>query len=525
MTVSGTGIRVSWQEHQDDLVAEYKGSVYRLRGKEHETCTLLKDGSPIARGGRTACMEFFRKLVEKNGDSVLSGSPPSVESEGNKPHEGHADREKEKPMHVKLDKNRIQGLFKALGYDDADSWNLNQVEDAVRDLPTWVEEDKIQPPTDTDDQRLFDEILIANEKGDQIVIVAKKDARGGNTRAQNGTNGTHAHGSDWVPDAQGNVPEEETTRGRPRKEREPSPTPDFVFEEPEKPKCLKVTLALAKMVRDAEWFPQDRHISETRKEKLRTEIREGRFYGAEWSLCDVEETGKTYRINGKHTSLVLSELLEARENIPDITVTVRKFRTKTMKDAAGLFSLMDNKDAVRTKGDVLRGYAGIDTEASSLTPRQLSTVTAGLAFEKWGAKYRRVPTQVQATLLLESHGFVAWVKNMLTVTSKDNPKKHVLRMAVIAAMHRTWAKDPEVATAFWGKVCNDSEDPTHSPVRVLFRWLGENKVGAREGKSRVSENEVMYRCIQAWNAYRDNDKELVIKTNQYKPDKALPEVL
>ena len=91
----------------------------------------------------------------------------------------------------------------------------------------------------------------------------------------------------------------------------------------------------------------------------------------------------------------------------------------------------------------------------------------------------------------------------------------MMRMSVIAAMFKTWRMDPEDASDFWLAVRDDSNDEKKSPRRVIYKFLTESKVG--RGARKVSEVEVFVKCLQAWNAYRNGDREVTLRWSENTP--------
>lgn len=270
--------------------------------------------------------------------------------------------------------------------------------------------------------------------------------------------------------------------------------------EVDKPKLTKISYALAKRYRDMVRYPNDRELTPSRCEYLRTAIRADLFRGSEWVTAKCLADDNVYRINGKHTSTVLCELYEAKEEIGEFYQLVREYECKTMEDMAHLFASFDAKGSARTKADIIKGFAATAVATASLPPRMLSLVTTGLAFNVWERAYNRQSPTEQSLLLLQHTDFAEWITEML---HNKKGAEHLRRMPVVSAMARSWMKDPDAAVEFWTKLRDDCDDPREGPVRTLYRWLLKKKIGAvKDASESVSNREVFVRCLLAWNEFR-----------------------
>src|SRR4051812_22803639 len=104
-----------------------------------------------------------------------------------------------------------------------------------------------------------------------------------------------------------------------------------------RPKTQKVTKALAKAFVDMEAAPHDRPLSERRLQVYEKLLYMGEFRPVTWASAYCVETGETYRVNGKHTSIMLSGL----EVLPDFFVTIEEYECDTLQDVAKLYSTFD----------------------------------------------------------------------------------------------------------------------------------------------------------------------------------------
>lgn len=276
--------------------------------------------------------------------------------------------------------------------------------------------------------------------------------------------------------------------------------PQVKYHEVDKAKLVKISETLAKKFRDLERYPNDREIRPVRCTFLREQIRLGYFRGSEWVSARCAADGKVYRLNGKHTSAVICELYESGEKFADFHQLVREYECNTMEDMAHLFASFDPKESARSKNDIVKGFAATKEPTRELPSRMLNLITTGLAFNVWQRNYRRQSPVEQSLLLLQHTDFATWVTTML---HNKKGAEHLRRMSVIAAMARTWFKDPDAAEEFWTKLRDDCDDPKAAPTRKLYRYLLTHKVGAvKDASESVSDLELFIRCLLAWNAWR-----------------------
>lgn len=440
---------------------------------------------------------------------------------------------------VKIPREEIVQMFRELGKLKASSWSDDQLEEELLKLPDHVQSDDFDEHAIewTREGRetfysvmetLQDEGVVSFRDGDEV---SPKEAPKKSPKEVSGDEEFDleetAEGVDREED-EGDVQKaiKKRGRGRPPKDRTVPEVPvaphnGFTFTEVSA-KLLNPTKELAARFKDMATFPRDREFSDRRAEKILQALRNNEFRGSEWVSCHVADNNQTYRLNGKHTSAMVHKFLEEGGKV-DRKVLVREYEVPSLRDAAGVFSTMDTKDASRTKADVLKGFASTVKETEALSSRLVNLVTAGVSYGLYEKKYKKVSTTDQAGVLLANKRFAKFVGSVLNDDSlerADPPKtvrdvRHMMRMSVIAAMFKTWRMDPEDASDFWLAVRDDSNDEKKSPRRVIYKFLTESKVG--RGARKVSEVEVFVKCLQAWNAYRNGDREVTLRWSENTP--------
>lgn len=424
-------------------------------------------------------------------------------------------------MAVTFKRREVVQLLQELGQTKAESWSDGKLEQKLRELPSLLKEEDVEVESSRS-KRTLAEVLEAVDDDRTIRVVDEEEE--GESRVVEERNGEEeARPARKEP--------RETARKEPREPREPrEPSSEaplaierhFQAVQTEEPRLIKASAALASEFKNMERFPHDRDLSRPRLAYLREALKSGKFRGAEWVSAVCEEDGKTYRINGKHTSTVLHEHFESGgKPDPNIRILVRRYSCPTLEDCANLFSTFDTKIASRSKSDILKVFAATNKETIDLSPRLLNVVTSGIAFAHLGRSYRKLSTEDQATQLVRNGHFVSWVNSLLDKGNKEY--RHMIRMPVVAAMYRTWKKNSEMADEFWEKIRDDSNDDKDAPSRQLYRWLTTYKLGATKvAKESKSNHEVYITCLKYWNLYVDPKQ---AKDFRYKPDMEVPTIL
>lgn len=286
----------------------------------------------------------------------------------------------------------------------------------------------------------------------------------------------------------------------------------------QKPTTLKVTKAIAREFSLMDEVPGDRALSEARLNAYRRMLNEGTFRPVTWAKCYCKETESTYRINGKHTSTLLSSL----EVIPEFYATIEHYTADTMEDISRLYATYDSKLQSRTNFDINRAFASNIPEYANISMRLINTVISGIGYAKWQEGYWRKTAMERAEVILDEVEFVLWVASIMG-SPYTNKAEHMERAPVIAAMYFTWNKSHRDATTFWTAVRDETGDKPGMPDRVLARFLLSTGVdrgtSTQDKKKRGADRRTfLVKCIHAWNAWRRNQTTDL----KYHPDAKVP---
>lgn len=269
------------------------------------------------------------------------------------------------------------------------------------------------------------------------------------------------------------------------------------------PKTYQVTKKLASEFAEMLPAPHDRPLSERRLMLYERLLRAGEMRPCTWAKTFCEETGETYRINGKHTSRLYAGL-DDPALLRQLMVTIEDYVCPTLEDVAKLYATFDSRAAVRTANDLARAFSGCVPELATLPMRVISLAVTGISWADDPVRWFSVPVAERTEKLLDNVEFVLWLHDIYA--GKD--RAFFLRRGPVAgAMCATWRKSHKAATDFWLAVRDETGDRPSTPDRKLAKFLSITSIGTgmgtRKGTSRcASPREFYAKCIHGWNAWR-----------------------
>ncbi len=225
-----------------------------------------------------------------------------------------------------------------------------------------------------------------------------------------------------------------------------------------KPITQRASKTMAKEFAEMDKVQHERPLSERRLQVYERLFRAGMFRPVTWAKAFCQETKGWYRVNGQHTSNLLSEW---KDKLPEFYVTIEEYECDTLEDVAKLYSTFDSKMQSRNANDINNSFASTVPEL------------AGMTYHLWGAdSYSKQPAE-RAELLLEHPEFVIWLDTILgsggpgaNMREEDRGgSKHIHRAPVIGAMFGTWQKAKGAATEFWTKVRDETDSSPGMPTR------------------------------------------------------------
>jgi len=286
----------------------------------------------------------------------------------------------------------------------------------------------------------------------------------------------------------------------------------------ESTKVLKATKSLATEWANMEGVPNDRLLDPVREARRKKDLDEGRLRDIEWSKCFCEETGKWYRINGKHTSNMLSK----QETIPsDLQIAVQTYHADTLADAADLYATFDDRSSLRTLGDISKATMAAVPELVEFPKKFIGLAVTGMSLAIDGIPPpKRISAADKARRLVTDTQFVIWLHEIFI---SEKTAKHLWRGPVVAAIYSTYQKNRKDAFQFWILVRDETSTSPNTADRKLARWLnsvsidnGQGAIAPRHKKTNTKE--CMAKCLTAWNAWRKG----MPSDLKYYPEKRIP---
>lgn len=266
----------------------------------------------------------------------------------------------------------------------------------------------------------------------------------------------------------------------------------------------KVTKQLVAMIAGMTPAPGDRPLSTRRLEIYRAMIEQCTFRPCTWAIATTRDTEESFRVNGKHTSTLMSQF----ETLPELYVTLEEYVCDTVEDVARLYGTFDSRMATRTSRDINYAFASAIDELKHVRQKAINISVTGMSWFKYRAAAHLKPAAERAELLAEHKSFVLWVNDIIAGDPKAH--RHLLRGAVGAAMFATWLKSQKDSTVFWIAVRDETGTKPSCPDRKLAKYLSTISIAtssSRYSQKQSSSTAEMYaKCLHAWNAWRRGEQ-------------------
>lgn len=301
----------------------------------------------------------------------------------------------------------------------------------------------------------------------------------------------------------------------------------------EKPKVILANPALVKEFVEMTPAPHDRPLSQRRLTVYNRIYADGLFRSVTWACVTCAEVNETYRINGKHTSVMLGGRTAPYD--PPMYVTVERYVCDRLSEVATLYNSFDSGLASRSIKDINLAFAATIPELTDVPDNIVNLTVGAIAMNKWeDNELKKVPPAERAEQLLDNVDFAKWLHERLPggqVHSKTSllgegaDSRPLRRIPVAAAMYGTFRKLPKVATQFWELVRSGNGQPD-CPTRLLNKFLnravtiGGGNTRGTDGKKGVSQRQLYVVSLNAWNAYRKNEP----TTLKYSPKWPIPKI-
>jgi hypothetical protein len=259
---------------------------------------------------------------------------------------------------------------------------------------------------------------------------------------------------------------------------------------------LPLTPELADKFRAMDASPTERGFDKARANMLRTKAEEGRLIAFNWAVAKLGD--KTYRMNGQHSSAVLSEL---NGQFPQgLKVHLDTYQVDNRENLASLFRQFDARKSGRTPTDVAGAYQGLHEELAGVAKPSAKLAAEGAA---WYDKYVMglpAPTGDDVYMLFareKLYPFFQWVGEIFSIKTPE-----LRRVPVVGAMYGAFDKNEAEARKFWMEVSRGGVEFEDShPATVLDSFL--KSVVEEKRKFDLKPANFYQASAYAWNAFRE----------------------
>jgi hypothetical protein len=268
-----------------------------------------------------------------------------------------------------------------------------------------------------------------------------------------------------------------------------------------------LTPELAVQFAEMDPLPGERCLRPTRMAYLTAQLLRGKFSGPDWATGYCRSDGKTYRLDGHHSSSLLANLPTGASFPSGLVVTTTTYEFDSMEDAVDVFNLFNNPVSVRNNADVMGVYSAYVPGLDGYSREFLVAVANGLSESE--RQRRRRGSKDAVVLHPRSRGlyfvypghpeFVEHAHWLATFRERKNAS-FLGRAVIVSEMIAQRMAMPEVAHDFWHLVFSESHaDPEHE-TRVLAESIREMLAVA--GKPKIDPQRVRKIAQRAWRTFK-----------------------
>jgi len=262
----------------------------------------------------------------------------------------------------------------------------------------------------------------------------------------------------------------------------------------------------------------ERQLSPSRVAWLLSLHMQGKFHSPRWRSCFVKSISRMVRVDGQHSSSMLSEMSEA--SLAGMEAIIDRYECDTEDDLVDLFAMFDSPRSVRSSRDLIRCAASLHDEYREIDDNVVLRLLNGIVYFNAVMENPARPTtrpygrEERAKLIATQKEFIHWAAQLAT-------KKHMRWDCVLAAVMATYIRDRDAALQFWSLV-RDEDGPIDGPVRTLANYLREIKTVQVAQQHEMNGKRACYvKCLHAWNAWRTGETTRL----RYFKSTDIPEVL
>jgi hypothetical protein len=259
----------------------------------------------------------------------------------------------------------------------------------------------------------------------------------------------------------------------------------------------------------------ERDLKTKRLSYLRDAVLGGTAIAFTWTKAKVTASGKTFRVNGHHSSNMLAGL---NGEFPEgLKAHIDTYEVPDDTTLGLLFQQIDSRQSARTVDDISGAYQGLQPDLVDVPKFAGRKAIDGYVWYQKNKVGNDVPGgDERFALFFESklHPFIKMTGRILSVKTPE------FITPVIGAMYGAFERDAHETEKFYGDVAKQgggNED--QHPAAVLDAWLIE----ARDQKeNKPKEQETYYACAYAWNAFRNSKS--IDRIPKFNKKKGAPEL-
>jgi hypothetical protein len=261
-----------------------------------------------------------------------------------------------------------------------------------------------------------------------------------------------------------------------------------------------LTPELAKKFATMDKLPGERPLKAKRLKFFEDHIKEGTFIDPSWSIGICKADGKTYRLDGQHTSTILASL--SADIFPQNKLaTIVSYEFDSIEeDAPMLFDTFDNPQSARNNEEMMGVFRSSHSDMDELSNSLCVNVANGIFhYESGQAQGVIYPTRVRGLYFADQRNidFAQWIKSMFDDEAVKNGWL-LSKSGIISEMLADWILSAEVATEFWSYVLKEN----HADPDNITRELAEDLKRWRVKQERRSQEEYRTRAQKSWKRYR-----------------------
>jgi len=242
--------------------------------------------------------------------------------------------------------------------------------------------------------------------------------------------------------------------------------------------------------------PTERMFDPARAKMLREKAEAGQLIAFNWAIAKIDD--KEYRVNGQHSSAVLTEL---NGQFPQgLKVHLDTYEVDNADGLALLFRQFDSRKSGRTPADVSGAYQGLYPALSDVNRGAAKLAVEGIAWHDRYVEGLPAPKGDDIYTLFGKtalHPVIKWVGEVFSIKTPELRKQ-----TIVAAMYGTFDKNEAEARKFWREVSRGGvEFEDNHPTTVLdsfFKALAEDK-----RKLDLKPANFYQASVYAWNAFRE----------------------